>query len=157
MISDSGDFKISGNVTGPDGEGNAFRPFTSLSEQIIIEPDLWRRAERNATGDRFSFDVKRSIVKEVSFQGTAGERFVTRLAQLLSNEKHTVELISKVPGKANIEAFEVFEPPLKSSKGSPKSNRRIAIRLAGCEAQGKRIALRKFEFIGLCHRRSGGF
>ena len=29
MTSDTGDYEITGSVTGPDGKGNAFKPFTS--------------------------------------------------------------------------------------------------------------------------------
>lgn len=111
MTSDTGDYQLSGSVTGPDGQGNAFKPFTSISGQISIEPDLWRRAERNRTGDRFTWEVKRAGVAEVSFQGTANETFVVRLAQSLSNQEHTLELTPT--GEVSIEAFDVFEPPGK--------------------------------------------
>lgn len=113
MTSDKGDFELTGSLTGPDGKGNAFQPFTSDSGQILIEPDLWRRADRNRTGDNFAFDVRRSVVEEVSFQGEAGERFATRLAQVLKNAPHRLELVPTKKGKAEIEALEVYEPPLK--------------------------------------------
>lgn len=111
MTSDTGDYQLTGSVTGPDGQGNAFKPFTSTSGQISIEPELWRRAERNRTGDRFTWDVKRAGVAEVSFQGAANEAFVVRLAQSLPNQTHTLELTST--GEVTVEAFDVFEPPGK--------------------------------------------
>lgn len=112
MTSDAGDYELSGSTTGPDGRGNAFKPFTSASGQIIIEPELWRRAERNRTGDRFTFEVRRAVTPEVDFRGPAGERLVVRLAQVLPNRAHTLELVPARPGEATIEAWEIFRPPL---------------------------------------------
>lgn len=111
MTSDTGDYALTGSVTGPDGTGNAFQPFTSASGQIVIEPELWRRAERNRKGDRFTWEVRRAGVGEVSFQGEAGRRFAIRLAQMLPNREHTLRLV--IEGEARIEAFEVFAPPLR--------------------------------------------
>jgi hypothetical protein len=113
MTSDTGDYEITGSVTGADGKGNAFKPFTSTSGQILIDPDVWRRAERNRTGDRFTFDVHRSVLGEISFKGEAGERFVTRLAQVLPNREHTLELIPTQPGEVAIERLDAFEPPMR--------------------------------------------
>ncbi|MFZ9745242.1 MAG: SGNH/GDSL hydrolase family protein [Opitutaceae bacterium] len=118
MTSDAGDYELSGSVTGGDGRGNAFRPFTSDSGQIIIEPALWRRAERNRTGDRFTFAVRRAVASEVDFRGAAGERFVVRLAQGLPNRAHTLELVPARPGEATIEACEIFRPPLAAPEPS---------------------------------------
>ena len=69
MTSDTGDYELTGSITGEDGVGNAFGPFASASGQIQIDPELWRRAERNRTGDRFTFQVRRSVLSEISFQG----------------------------------------------------------------------------------------
>lgn len=113
MTSDNGDFNLTGSVTGFDGKGNAFERFESKSGQILIEPDLWRRAERNRAGDRFTFDVRRSVLSQVSFKGEPGERFVVRLAQMLPNEEHDLELVPLDGGEATIEAFEFFHPPMK--------------------------------------------
>lgn len=114
MTSDAGDYQITGSVTGADGNGNAFQPFASRSGQIKIDPDVWRRAERNRKGDRFTFAVRRSVLEEISFQGSPGQRFVIRLAQALSNREHTLELIPTHPGEALIERLDVFEPPIRS-------------------------------------------
>jgi hypothetical protein len=111
MTSDSGDFELTGSVTGPDGKGNAFKPFTSTSGQVLIEPELWRRAERNRTGDRFTWDVRRAGVGVVSFNGPANETFVVRLAESLSNSEHTLKI--EPTGDVQIEGFHVFEPPMK--------------------------------------------
>ena len=112
MTSDAGDFELTGSVTGPDGKGNATKPFTSVSGQIIIEPELWRRAERNRQGDCFTFEVRRCVAPEVSFQGIAGERLAVRLAQMLPNTTHTLELRPVKAGEAGIERFDTYSPPL---------------------------------------------
>ena len=114
MTSDTGDYEITGSVTETDGIGNAFKQFTSNSGQIIIDPEVWRRAERNRTGDRFTFDVRRSVLDKISFKGAADERFVTRIAQVLPNREHTLELIPTQPGEVSIERLDVFEPPIRS-------------------------------------------
>lgn len=111
MTSDSGDYELTGRVTGPDGRGNAFKPFTSTSGQILIEPDLWRRAERNRTGDRFTFDIKPAVLNEVTFTGSTTAPFVVRLAQMLPNAQHTLRLVPTKPGAATINALQVFQPP----------------------------------------------
>ncbi len=111
MTSDAGDFTIAGSVTGADGSGNAFKPFTSKSGQIVIEPELWRRAERNRTGDTFTFEVRRAGVGTVSFRGAAGERFVVRLAQMLPPGEHRLELIPQGDGEMRVDALHTFTPP----------------------------------------------
>ncbi|MBM4048804.1 MAG: SGNH/GDSL hydrolase family protein, partial [Planctomycetes bacterium] len=69
MTNDTGDYELVGSVTGPDGTGNAKQPFTSKSGQIIVEPEFWRQPETNRTGDKFTFEVFRSIVGRVEFKG----------------------------------------------------------------------------------------
>ena len=113
MTSDAGDYELTGNVTGPDGRGNAFQPFTSKSGQILVDPAMWRAAKTNRTGDPFAFEVFRSTVGEVEFAGEQAERFRIRLAQNLENGPHTLELVAAGDGPIEIDAFEVFEPPLK--------------------------------------------
>lgn len=112
MTSDEGNFELTGSLTGPDGSGNAFQSFTSRSGQIIIDPKLWRRAERNRTGDRFTFDVTRSIISEIDFQGHQGDVLVIRLAHALQNTQHTLKLVPVDHAVAAIDAFQVFQPPV---------------------------------------------
>jgi arylsulfatase A-like enzyme len=57
-------------------------PFIAApSGQILIDPYVWRRAEKNRTGDRFTFDVRHSVLADdlgyadVSFNG--GKDIVT--------------------------------------------------------------------------------
>ena len=112
MTSDKGDYELTGSRVGADGNGNAFRPFTSNSGQILIEPELWRRAERNRKADRFTFAVRRAVLTDVSFKGTGGDCFVVRLAQVLPNGQHTLEMVPVVAGEAQFEALEIHQPPL---------------------------------------------
>jgi hypothetical protein len=126
MTSDTGDYRLEGSVTGPDGEGNLAEPFLSRSGQIAIDPKLWRhgRAERkdgvvygNGTGDTFTFDVERSAAGSVSFRSGENEAsegresFSQPLAQNLVNGPHTLEVISNGDGRVSIEAVYVFQPP----------------------------------------------
>ncbi|MEN3944173.1 hypothetical protein WJU23_22920 [Prosthecobacter sp. SYSU 5D2] len=116
MTSDAGDYTLTGSITGKDGEGNAFKPFTSSSGQIQIEPELWRRAERNGKGDRFTFSVQRVTVPEVSFvpeEGAEAGAFRIRLANMLKNGPHTLELTTADAKPVRIRALDVFQPPAR--------------------------------------------
>ena len=114
MTGDQGDFELVGSVTGNDGQGNAFQPFTSRSGQIVIDPELWRGAKTNRTGDRFTFEVTRCAVGEVDFKGDERTRFRARLVENLPNGPRTLKLVARGDGPVTIDAFDVFEPPLKS-------------------------------------------
>ena len=112
MTSDKGDYKLTGSVTDFDGKGNAFKPFTSKSGQIIIDPVLWRLAKTNRSGDKFSFEVKRSAREKIDFKGKAG-RFRVCVLDNLSNGPHQLRLKTQGGGPVTIDAFDIFEPPLK--------------------------------------------
>lgn len=111
MISDTGDYELVGSVTGQDGQGNSSRPFTSRSGQITIEPELWRRAEGNRRGDRWTFEVYAAAVGQVDFSGSDEEIFRVRLARQLPPGEHTVELVVEGEGSVRIDAIDVFAPP----------------------------------------------
>ena len=113
MTDDEGGFELTGDVTGKDGRGNAFGPFTSDSGQIIIEPELWRRAERNRTGDRFTFNVKRSVRSKIDFSADSKTRFRVRIAQGLTNARHTLQLVPEGSADVNLEYLQAFRPPGK--------------------------------------------
>lgn len=112
MTSDAGDYRVEGSVTGPDGEGNAFQPFTSRSGQIGIDPNLWRRAERNRSGDTFTFEVLPAVAGKVDFRGDEGEAFTVRLGEMLPPGEHVVTLIPETEGEASIDRIRIFQPPL---------------------------------------------
>ena len=112
VTGDKGDYELVGSVTGPDGEGSALEPFTSASGQIGIDPDLWRAANTNRKGDRFTFEVWRCATGRVDFRGEEG-KFRVRLVENLPNGPHTLELVGAGGGPVTVDAFDVFEPPLK--------------------------------------------
>jgi hypothetical protein len=118
MTDDEGAFSLHGDVTGFDGRGNNVEPFTSDSGQIIVPPRLWRYARDrqgrvvNKKGDLFTWKVYRTGVGAVDFGGEQAELFRGTLIQNIPNSLHTLELVTG-GGEVRIEAFEVFEPPLR--------------------------------------------
>ena len=118
MIDDNGNYKLEGNVTGFDGQGNNIEPFTSNSGQIVVPSDLWRLARDrqgqtvNKPGALFTWKVYRTGVGAVDFRGDGDETFRARLIQNLPNTEHTLELVT-TGGEVRIDAFDVFEPPLQ--------------------------------------------
>lgn len=114
MVNNEGDYSLSGSITGPDGQGNAFNRFTSDSGQIIIEPHLWRLTSTNRKGDVFTFNVVRSAQEEIDFAGPA-QKFRTRVVDGLPHGDHTLRLETQSDGLVTIEAFDVFQPPLNPS------------------------------------------
>jgi hypothetical protein len=126
VTSETGDYQLSGSVTGPDGEGDLTQPFASHSGQIRIDPSLWRHGRDeirkdksveiiygNRTGDQFTFDVVRSAAGSASLRGDQPGPFTTPLVQNLPNGRHTLELVAQGDGEVTIEGLYVFEPPLK--------------------------------------------
>jgi len=112
MTSDTGDYHLVGSVTGPDGAGNNRKPFNSTSGQIIIEPEFWRQPESNRTGDKWTFDVARCTVGRADFRGEKA-KFRLTLAWGLANGPHTLKLVADGAGPVAVDAFDVFEPPMK--------------------------------------------
>ena len=58
LTSESGDYRLDGSVTGPDGDGNSTKPFMSRSGQIRIDPDLWRFNRRRTKANSFTATVQ---------------------------------------------------------------------------------------------------
>ncbi len=115
MTSDTCDYQLVGSVTGLDGSGNALKPFTGNSGQIIIQPEFWRDAKANRTDDRFTFDVVRTTMGKVDFKAPHKEKFRLRLAANLSNRAHVLRLVTQGNGAVSLDAFDIFEPPLKEA------------------------------------------
>jgi len=113
MTSDAGDYELIGSVTGPDGKGNAFKPFRSTSGQILVEPEFWRDARNNRTGDRFTFEVIRPVAGSVDFKAAKREKYRVRLAAGLRNGPHVLRIAARGDGAATVDAFDVFDPPVK--------------------------------------------
>ena len=123
MTSDTGEYRLAGSVTGPDGTGNLAQSFLSSSGQIGLDPRFWRqgRVEKKgqpvdygvASGDTFTFDVFRSTEAELSFKASQPGPLVEPVARNLPNQRHTLELVTKGDGEVLIEGLYVFEPPEK--------------------------------------------
>ena len=113
LTSDKGDYQLTGSVTGPDGTGNAFKKSFSTSGQVLVEPDFWRDAQHNRTGDRFTFEVSRAVSSPVNFKSAKKEKFRLRLAAHLANGPHVLKLVARGDGSVTVDAFDVFEPPLR--------------------------------------------
>ena len=120
LTSETGDYRLDGSETGPDGEGNSTKLFTSRSGQIRIDPLLWRYnrdgeegAYRygNRIGDKYSFAVYRCAVGQVSFAAASPISLHQPLVQNLPNGEHTLELVSLDDGDIAIESLYVFQPP----------------------------------------------
>ena len=112
LTSDTGDYKLVGSVTGPDGTGNNQKPFTSTSGQIRIDPAYWRGSRNNRTGDSYTFEVTRPALGRVDFKGKP-DKFRLQLIRGLPNGPHTLSLVAAGDGPVAVDAFDVFEPPLK--------------------------------------------
>jgi hypothetical protein len=122
LTSETGDYRLDGSETGPDGEGNSTKLFTSRSGQIRIDPLLWRYNREgqegdyrygNRTGDKYSFAVYRCAVGQVSFAAAGTAPLHQPLVQNLPNGEHTLEIVSQGDGDVVIESFYVFQPPEK--------------------------------------------
>jgi hypothetical protein len=123
MTSNTGDYSLTGSVSGPDGTGNLAEPFTSQSGQVSIDPKYWRQGRNtkkdgtfdygDATGDTYTFDVFRGALGDLSFKGDQEAALVEPLVRHLPNGPHTVELITNGDGDVAIQGLYVFEPPEK--------------------------------------------
>lgn len=113
MLDDKGNFELSGSITGKDGRGNAFEAFVSDSGQILLDPEEWRRAERNRKGDKWTWNVVRSVLSEIDLLGGRTEKVRITIAANLPNGEHSVELFPIGSGEIQVEGFDVFTPPLQ--------------------------------------------
>jgi len=113
MISDAGDYVLTGSETGEDGRGNNGEDFMSNSGQIIVPTALWRRrlesngAHSNKAGDIFSWKVIRASAPAIDFSGREGDEFQFRLADQLANGEHVLTLDA---AHEDIIGFRVFQP-----------------------------------------------
>jgi len=115
MTSDQGDYELVGSTTNFDGKGNAFKSFTSQSGQIVVDPELWRLAYTNSSGDQFTCNVHRSAQGRIDFKGSASGKFRTRLIENLPHGQHTLRLVARGDGPVTIDRFDIFEPPSKAA------------------------------------------
>ena len=121
MTNDTGDFQVTGSITGIDGSGNCLKPFTSTSGQLILEPALWRHAldlagnHINKTGDTWRFEVFcANPDNEITFRSNDDKKkpFFIPVVMNLPAGVHTVTLTVKGDGPVSIDRFYVYRPPL---------------------------------------------
>ncbi len=111
MLDNQGAFQLTGSQAGPDGQGNNRQPFVSNTEQIVVNPDLWRNPNGNRKDDTFTFEVYRTTCETVNFEGPDGARLQQILAHSLPNKSHTVELEVRGDGPVVIDSFTIYTPP----------------------------------------------
>ena len=107
-------FTLTGDRTGPDGEGRSDRGFVSRSRRVVIEPDDWTvdyafMLAGSAPPKRFAIDVRVEPRFTDAFASVPGiERAIT-IAQGLPNTAHTLELTGDL---SIVRAVRVHRPPL---------------------------------------------
>jgi hypothetical protein len=130
MIDNRGNFRLVGSKTGPDGEGNALRPWVSNSGQIILDPRLWRYANMalfnrpdrfsNHPGDSWPFEVTHEVSGPISFRAAAARPVDATLFKLAPNASHTVVLAPK-GGAVRLRGLVAYRPPM-AAPGREKTN-----------------------------------
>jgi hypothetical protein len=115
-------FDVFGSKTGFDGSGVSDRKFVSNSGRVVIEPSNWwlksayeLSGKPTPEGFQIKWQVKPMFVDEYvapRIEDSSREYFTT-LAQNLSNSKHTIEIISDKNQVVPVDAFRVYQPPLK--------------------------------------------
>jgi hypothetical protein len=114
-------FRLSGSVTGPDGEGTSDALFVSRSGQIRVEPDDWNLAYCGQVFHR-PLPLPFAVTWEVALQGVdslatlnrepgPGIENVVTLARGLRGGKHRLEILGAGPGSP-IAGLRVYRPPL---------------------------------------------
>jgi len=104
-------FDVEGSITGPDGSGKNSEPFVSKSGRVKINPDAWFAPGKVPADYEVRWKVRPMFVdtfRAADDSEPSGERMTT-LVQGLSNAKHRLEIISRVP----IRAIRVYRPPVK--------------------------------------------
>lgn len=115
-------FRVSGSVTGEDGEGTNTERFVSRSGRVVIEPQRnWMVAwalgyrKREMPADfRVTWSVVCQGTDELRFPAAKhdGAETAVTLAQGLTSGTHTLKLIPRKPRKLPISGFRVYCPPL---------------------------------------------
>ena len=113
-------FDVTGSKTGPDGSGTSEARFVSNSGRVVIEPENWwphHDWELTKKPTPVGFETKWRVVPSFTDTYTAPRiedrtrEYATTLAQGLSNNSHTLELIAD-GGVMPIESIRVYQPPL---------------------------------------------
>ncbi|MCQ2391316.1 MAG: family 20 glycosylhydrolase [Kiritimatiellae bacterium] len=107
-------FKLTGSVTGEDGEGNKDKSFVSKSGRVAIQPDGWAdnfwwgyHKTEPQPGYQVTWETK-PLFTSPAKPGTKGEDIV--LVQGCANGPHTLELKPRKPGPLGFATFTVYAP-----------------------------------------------
>ncbi len=112
-------FKVSGSVTGDDGEGWSDEPFVSNSGRVVIKPADWHIAwplqyRQKILPEGFTVTWKTYPLHAANFPSLKdGESVV--LAQGMRNCEHTLT----ISPADNIQAFRIYRPGMKAEDSSP--------------------------------------
>ena len=122
-------FRLTGTKTGLDGVGSNQAVFISHSGRVVIRPEHWwlktapGKSSRIKPGYELKFRTQllgRDIYQKPKFRGFGRESTVT-LAQGLTNEHHTLEIIPLERGKVPINAIRIYNPPLRITDMQPEN------------------------------------
>jgi hypothetical protein len=114
-------YKLSGSVTGDDGEGNSKDKFISKSGRVVIDPQYWWKNTGGKTESLLKPDyeikfksvlIGNDTVKMPEMPDTTIQ-YTTVLASNLSNEEHTLILQVKEGTTPPVKAIKVYAPPVK--------------------------------------------
>lgn len=114
-------YKLSGSITGDDGEGNSKDKFISKSGRVMINPQYWWKNTGGKTESLLKpdYEIKfksvlmgNDTVKIPEMPDTTLQ-YTTILASNLSNEEHTLILQVKEGTTPPVKAIKVYAPPVK--------------------------------------------
>ena len=115
-------FEVAGSRTGPDGTGTSDAKFVSKSGRVVIEPQNWwfhsdyqLSKKPTPAGFEVRWQVRPMFVDTYTLPKIEDptREHATTLAQGLTNDKHTLEIIADGNGAIPIRAIRVYRPPLK--------------------------------------------
>jgi len=110
-------FRLTGSVTGPDGEGTSDQRFVSTSGRIVIGVGLWwtttAKGKPNpiAPGYELRFETRLLGADELAPVPAGGDAEVL-LIQGLPSGRHTLELVADGGPPPDLRALRVYRPPL---------------------------------------------
>ncbi len=120
-------FRVSGSITGDDGEGTNKERFVSKSGRVVIDPtngnwmvawSLEYRSKKKPVQMPEGFEVKWQVVPrfadrlEFPAAKTAGVEKAVTLIQGIANGPHTLRLAPVAGAHLKLQGFRVYRPPL---------------------------------------------
>ena len=116
-------YQVSGSRTGPDGAGNSKERFVSGTGRVVIEPDDFEflhgfqvSKKVAPVGFKVTWEVVplfQDVYPPPDLKKGQGAPARVTVAKLLSNTRHTLEIVPNGDGFVPIEAIEIHRPPLR--------------------------------------------